>query len=404
MRKWEPVKNHPNIYSYPTAKGKRFGVRRGYSDVLGKNTEFTKSGFNTWREAEIVLKKFESDLALNKFDNLASEKVTLQKTWEMMKDEKKRLGKWRPSTEESQINNYLIYIKNPLGNKSLSQIKRPVVQKWLDSLSTQNLAHDTIRSAYGTLSQIINYAVNTELIGSNRIRGLDYTGKDPKDKSIEPIDFNRWMKCAEAVLNNADYAMIVVMANTGMRRGEVTGLRTTAVTIKENELTREKFAMIDINFQRSVNNPNGAKLKTKSSYRKIAVTDETTNYLQKAIDIAEARRKKGHKSPNAIPWLWVKEDGDPVSVFHLRYLCQVVSNKCGIHMHPHMFRHYFATETIANGVPQIDVMHYLGHSSVQMTADYTRPTENASLNVSKGFTPTDTVPYGTINRVPSNVP
>ena len=42
MRKWEPVKNHPNIYSYPTAKGKRFAVRRGFTNVLGKKDEFTK--------------------------------------------------------------------------------------------------------------------------------------------------------------------------------------------------------------------------------------------------------------------------------------------------------------------------------------------------------------------------
>lgn len=387
MRKWTKVKNHPNLYEYPTDQGKRFGVRRGYKDTVGNYKQFSKSGYKTWREADIVLKKFESDLALKNFDNLSADKVKLEQVWRQMVSEKERLGRWRTSTADSQNMNYDTYIKKALGNYFLSKIKRPVVQSWLDSLSQSELAHDTIRSAYGTLSLIINYAVSQELLGSNRIRGLDYSGKDAKNKSIEPIDFNKWMKCAKENLNPYDYNMIFILANSGMRRGEINGLRTTSIEIKENQITKERYAVVNIDYQRSVNEPNGGELKTKTSYRKIVMTGESVNALENSIETANLRRTAGHKDTESTPWLWVKQNGDPSGVLHLTYLCKTISTKVGIKMHPHMFRHYFATETIAHGVPQIDVMHYLGHSSVQMTADYTRPTEGASLNVSKGFSP-----------------
>ncbi len=169
MRKWTKVKNHPNLYEYPTDQGKRFGVRRGYKDTVGNYKQFSKSGYKTWREADIVLKKFESDLALKNFDNLSADKVKLEQVWRQMVSEKERLGRWRTSTADSQKMNYDTYIKKALGNYFLSKIKRPVVQSWLDSLSQSELAHDTIRSAYGTLSLIINYAVSQELLGSNQI-------------------------------------------------------------------------------------------------------------------------------------------------------------------------------------------------------------------------------------------
>lgn len=80
-------------------------------------------------------------------------------------------------------------------------------------------------------------------------------------------------------------------------------------------------------------------------------------------------------------WLWLNNDGNPLHPTHLNRLMRRVSNESGIEVYPHLLRHYFATQAIAANKPQIDVMHYLGHKNLQMTADYTRSTKAASLNV-----------------------
>jgi len=61
--KWTPLKRHSGIYEYPTAKGKRYGVRRSYTNAYKEHHEWTHSGFTNWHEADIALKQFESDLA-----------------------------------------------------------------------------------------------------------------------------------------------------------------------------------------------------------------------------------------------------------------------------------------------------------------------------------------------------
>ena len=59
-------------------------------------------------------------------------------------------------------------------------------------------------------------------------------------------------------------------------------------------------------------------------------------------------------------------------------------------MNPHLLRHYFATQALNNpNVADVEVMHWLGHKNIQMTASYTRDTKDASMalyqNVQRDF-------------------
>ena len=64
-----------------------------------------------------------------------------------------------------------------------------------------------------------------------------------------------------------------------------------------------------------------------------------------------------------------------------------VGKAAGIHITPHIFRHYFATMALTNGQVATDVMHWLGHSSLQMTQSYTRENVRGALNVFNGMAP-----------------
>ncbi|QVI33478.1 site-specific integrase [Lacticaseibacillus zeae] len=66
---------------------------------------------------------------------------------------------------------------------------------------------------------------------------------------------------------------------------------------------------------------------------------------------------------------------------HINRLTSRVNKWSGISIHPHLLRHYVATQATAHKASGIDIMHYLGHKNLQMTADYTRNTKEASLNV-----------------------
>ncbi|WP_268869565.1 tyrosine-type recombinase/integrase [Lacticaseibacillus rhamnosus] len=66
---------------------------------------------------------------------------------------------------------------------------------------------------------------------------------------------------------------------------------------------------------------------------------------------------------------------------HINRLTSRVNKWSGISIHRHLLRHYVATQATAHKASGIDIMHYLGHKNLRMTADYTRNTKESSLNV-----------------------
>ena len=65
--------------------------------------------------------------------------------------------------------------------------------------------------------------------------------------------------------------------------------------------------------------------------------------------------------------------GGPLASVRLIVLYDRLSKKAGItHVHPHRFRHTFATMAIRAAAREIDVQHLLGHSTSAMVRRYTR--------------------------------
>ncbi|WP_367889998.1 site-specific integrase [Lactiplantibacillus sp. 7.2.4] len=62
-----------------------------------------------------------------------------------------------------------------------------------------------------------------------------------------------------------------------------------------------------------------------------------------------------------------------------------VGKATNIHITPHILRHYFETMILPNGQVAADDMHWLGHSSLQMTQSYTRENVRGAINVFNGM-------------------
>lgn len=54
-----------------------------------------------------------------------------------------------------------------------------------------------------------------------------------------------------------------------------------------------------------------------------------------------------------------------------------------LNLHPHMFRHNFATMASAAGVDSLQLVRYLGHANIDMTKHYTGSTIENAQNVLK---------------------
>lgn len=68
--------------------------------------------------------------------------------------------------------------------------------------------------------------------------------------------------------------------------------------------------------------------------------------------------------------LWVANDGVPLSISGFVSWLRRIAKLTGIHVHPHAFRHTFASNYIANGGHPAYLQRLLGHTTSEMTNRY----------------------------------
>lgn len=385
MRKWTPVPRHVGLFSYDTQKGKRYGVRRGFKNADGKRDEFTKSGFRNWRDADVVLKDFESRLAKRELNPLSGQKILLGDYFDRMAERKIKYGVWRPSTADTNTRYFDNHIRPIFGSRRMAEITRTEYQLFLDSLDDHDhMSKTSIYTVHRVMMAVINAAVAEDILTKNTLNRMEIHGKEAKSVAIAPEAFDRWFIAAQKLLDPYNFAMISI-ATIGLRRGEVFGLRANSIAFQTDETTGKEVAAIKVDMQRTETWLDGGPLKNTTSYRTLWVKGAMIDYLHFAILTSDNLRKINGVPDTSKKWLWVNTVGRPVSAQYLKAQMDIVNDATGLHIRPHMFRHYFASRSVNTPASEIEVMHYLGHKNLQMTADYTRPTQSASLDVFSNF-------------------
>lgn len=385
MRQWSPVDKHPNVYEYSTKKGKRYGIRRGFTNADGKKDEFTRSGFRNWHDAESAIKKFEDDLVNGSITALTGSKIRLGDYFDKMAARKLKYKRWRDSTYDTNTRNFDNHIRPTFGAKRMSDITRRQWQAFLDKLADDGFAASFLRTIHRLMMTTLNAAANEDVLDKNRLRDMDIHGAPSKPVDISPEQYARWMDTASEILSRYDMAMLMVLS-LGLRKGELMGLRTSSIGFKKTDTG--ELASIKIDMQRNADYLNGGPLKNDPSYRTIWVDGEIVDSLHYAITFSDNMRMVNGIVPDGKikkPWLWVARTGNGANYTYLDNRLHEVNAATGLHFRPHMLRHYFATSATMKAAPQSEVMHWLGHKNMQMTHDYTRPTEPGMLTVYDSF-------------------
>ena len=213
------------------------------------------------------------DCILHKDDNKAAPTVE-----EYSKDWLRRKRKLKPTTRKNYQKYLDEYIVPTLGSFAITDVKPKEVQNMLDKY--HHLSQKTLKDMKSILSQMMKYAISDEIIEKNPCDNLDIEIPSDKVTVREALSIDDY----KDIINNMpklcanDRLFVALCMYTGMRRGEILGLRKEDVCISAKTI---KICRNVVHVQE--NAPTVTTPKTKAGYRTIPI-DENLLPLLEEID------------------------------------------------------------------------------------------------------------------------
>jgi integrase len=256
----------------------------------------------------------------------------------------------RPTTHAADAGRLRNHLLPAFGDGALKDITPMRVRSWVAQLSRRR-APATVRHCHAMLSQMLADAVTEGLLLTNPCRGT----RLPRPGStiaqfLAPEQVERLVEAVEAHYR----PLVVVAVTTGMRWGELVGLRPQYVDLLHRRL-RVVETLVEVNGVLSVGQP-----KTPRSCRTISLPAQAVTALEDAM------------AGPARDYVFVTEAGFPIRRHNFsRRVWTPALAAAGLDpsVRFHDLRHTHVALLIAAGVPVKAIQDRLGHTSIVTTMD-----------------------------------
>ena len=231
----------------------------------------------------------------------------------------------------------------------LGCITRRDISVWLVRLSQGGLQVATRNRAAAVFRQLLTTAVEWDLIAAV-----------PKiETAREPEPVHEWLSnedIAELVQLSGDWGgRVLLLARTGIRRGEAAALHHDAV-----DLVRGQIEIV-----RSLSKAGGLLPPKGKKARTIPLTPQAQAALQ--------------AEPTTDGWVWPRptHPDEPLRISAWESRAKRLAVTWGRKFGWHMLRHTFASHLVMDGRPLPAVQALMGHSNITTTMRYTHLAPNA---------------------------
>lgn len=151
-------------------------------------------------------------------------------------------AKLKPRTVLSYRQAYDNHILPTFGSRRISAVRSEEVEEWVGKLRASNLSAATVRNNFVALSKVFKYAIRHRIISTNPCVGTELpkaTGDEVFSPHFLTPDQVEALACE---LDDRDpYGLIVrFTAYTGLRAGELAGLRVRDVNLLRREIRVER--------------------------------------------------------------------------------------------------------------------------------------------------------------------
>jgi integrase len=249
-----------------------------------------------------------------------------------------------------------------IGQTSLAKLRPSDVEKLILALRSAKLSDSTIRQVYTVLRLGLDGAVRDGLLARNPATSVQRPGVARKEAAhLDPQRVTQLLAAAES---SRYHTALVLIATTGLRRGEALALRWSDVDLDAGVLRVRETV------QRIGGKLSTGEVKTDRSRRTIPLSPAMVALLrQRRVTQLEERMRAANQWAET-DLVFTTELGRVVEPRNLLRVVEAAAKRIGLDgVGAHTLRHSAATAWLEAGMHIKQVSDLLGRSSVAMTGD-----------------------------------
>jgi integrase len=329
--------------------------------ATGKRRQRTKSGFATKAAAEEAMRK-----AIAAGSSAGGD---AQKLADYLDEWLTAVGPRLRGTTASSYRIAVDRIKAGLGAVRLRDLAPLMIERFYADLVREGgktgdgLSAKTVRNTHVVLRKALADGERLELLIRNpAARAKPPTGERKETPTWTAAEVTKFLASVE---DDPLYALWVVLATTGVRRGEALGLRWSDVDLDRATLSVSQ-TITTVNNQIVVTPP-----KSDRSRRRIGLDPDTVRVLRDHRRDQDRDRELLGWGPGSGPLVFAEPDGAPIHPDYVSRHFKTLVRRSGLPplRGPHDLRHTWASLALAAGVHPKVVSDRLGHSTIAITID-----------------------------------
>jgi integrase len=336
-------------------------VYLGRDPESGKRRYLWRSVKGTKRDAELLLTKLLAS-ADTGTDLLPSKLTVEQFSQEWLRNLKDKV---KPRTYHRYSELLRLHVVPHIGAVELKKLKPLHIERLLIKCREKGLSERTLLHIFRVLHTSLVQAVKWQLVERNVAQAVQPPKPEKNEMdAVTPDDIERIIAAAQG---SEIEVPVTIAIGTGMRLGEILGLRWSDIDFETQSLRVRQT----VNADRTFGTP-----KSYRSRRSIPLP----KFLLKPLKTQRARQSELRLVAGSA-WqdhdlVVTRADGSPMDPRRVSRLFTALAKRQGFDFTFHGLRHAYASLMLASGVDLKVTSQLLGHSTIGITADlYTHVAE-----------------------------
>lgn len=268
----------------------------------------------------------------------------------------------RPRTLTSYAQLVRLHLTPALGRVPLAKLTPQHVQKFMNDKLAAGLSARTVQYLRAVLRRALSQALRWNLVARNVATLVD--APKMKRKAVRVMSPDEVTLFLEALRGQRFEALLILAISTGLRQGELLGLRWVDVDLAAS-VVHVRHGIQRLNGKLTLTEP-----KTERSRRTIRLPQIATRALQTQRARQSEERLAAGERWSDLGFVFATSIGTPLDARNLtRHFARILKRAGLAGFRFHSLRHSCASLLLTQHVPARAVMELLGHSEIRLTLD-----------------------------------